>query len=821
MAETTVEVVARAVGFEQLASEAQRATAMLKQFGAAARSIGSGSSFANSFSRDFSQIETRLTELRRSFRITGEYARGKLASGISLGLSESIKTPDLIAKFRATGEELGRAMRAGIQAGANSGGPIITPPTGGGGSGGSGRSNGGRPPEPFRHVSIDPIGGVVAGSVVGHAVVRGTESILEQAGAMAQVRAQLKSQGMTDAEIADVETDARKLTDRYRATSVPRLLQQYGEYRTVFGHPEEAKAFMPIGAQVDLGLKNLQAAESWARAIDPEQAQLDLAKAVELKGDAMNPAKAKADVDAMLKAIAAFKGQILPSDFLQAFKYARGSLRGFSDEFVFTVLPTLMAEFKSRGGQGGPAGVAMQAYYRTVLKGNLGKAKDEWAKLGLLDANGRVIDLDLARSDPPKWWAKNVSPKLAGMTSAGQKDEIARLFPGAISEQMATIFQNDAARLAKDAANIRAASGLDQMQKDFENAPTQAMAEFSAQFKNLLASLGDPAMPAAIGSMKGFAGLFSLMTQVAHSNPLAAAGIGGGALAVGGYAAYKILPRLLRSPLGRFAVGAISGGLLGGGLEALLFAGLLGATAPVESGSRVAPGLSRLRSVVSGVGVGAATGLKGAGARIAKWISNIGVLKTVLGKVGKLIGRLGTIGVAVELGDALASTDIGGGVIDAVKKGILADLNPNDKQARLEAAQARWKSNRLLDPWNIFGYRDLPPPTMRSLQLRDRERWYYQHHQQKMPHWYDGLIPSYEGGWVPQFRGPGARGSGGPSGPVPVVVQSMPKRQDRPNNVTTNVTVNVTTNASPQAIGGAVGSAVGSKVSNALSDQHH
>lgn len=822
MAEAVVEVIARAVGFEQLAAETRNAMKALQEFGNAAKSIGTGS-FARSFSRDFSQIETHLAELRKSFRITGEYARGKLGSGISLGLSQAIKTPELMTKFRATGEELGRAMRQGVQAGMNAGGSITPPPPGGRGSGSGGSS--GRPGQStFQHVR-DNIGGVVVGSVAGHAAVRATESIFEQAGALVQVRSQLKSQGISDDDIADVERTARETSAKYRATSVSRLLQQYGEFRTVFASADEAKAFMPIGAQVDLALKNLQSAESWAKTLDPEQAQLDIAKAIEMKGDAMNPEKARADADAMLKAMAAFKGQIQPSDFLLAFKYARGSLRGFSDEFLFQILPTLIAEFKSRGGQGGPAGVAMQSYYRTVLKGNFGKAKDEWSKLGLLDANGRVIDLDLARSNPPQWWRKDVSPKLAGMTPAQQKDQIARLFPTAIPEQMAVIFQNDALRLQKDAANIRAAAGLDQLQKDFENAPTQAMAEFSAQFKNLLAALGDPAMPAAIGTLKGLAGVFSSITGLMHEHPLAGGGLAGGALAAGGYAAYRLLPKLLSSPLGRFALGAISGGLMGGGLEALIFGGVLGATAPTGG---AAPGLSRLRNVVGGGGllgrIGAATGLTAASAKIAGWISKIGVLKTVLGGVGRLIGVLSTIGVAAEIGQVAASTKTGSAMLDTFWKEVHAIMNGSQSHGNAHIAKkAYWHSENVARA-NILGLGPKgPPPSYLSTLIGDGAKYAtYGRHNGPYPEWLKHMHAP-EQSWFSSHRmsGPGARGGGGNAGPVPVIITQMPKGTDRPNNVTTNVTVNVQTNASPQAIGGAVGSAVGSKVSNALSDQHH
>lgn len=379
------------------------------------------------------------------------------AKSINTSLTEALGGNGLTAKFRERGVQLGEALSEGIRSAMKI--PSLVPasgaPAASGGSGGSGGSIVGS--GVHRSSGGDSLSTLITGGVVGHMAARAGESLFENAGALAQIRAQLGSQGMNDAEVKDIEDVVRPISAKYRATSVTRLLQQYGEYRTVFANPEDAKAFLPIGAQVDLGLRNLQSAENWAKSIDPEQAQLEIAKAVEMKGDAMNPAKARADVDSMLKAIAAFKGQITTGDFLTAFKYARGCLRGFSDDFLFTVLPTLMAEFKSRGGQASGAGTALQSFYRTVLKGQLGKAKGEWQRLGLLDKHGRPIDLDLARENPLTWWQKDVAPKLAGMSPQRQKDEIARLFPTAIPEQMATIFQNDAQRLAKDAENINKA----------------------------------------------------------------------------------------------------------------------------------------------------------------------------------------------------------------------------------------------------------------------------------------------------------------------------------------------------------------------------
>ncbi|MBS0250907.1 MAG: hypothetical protein JSR78_07555, partial [Proteobacteria bacterium] len=330
MAEAEVSVVVRAreQGFERVAEEAQKLEAALKRFGDISRKAfaPAKANFFAGFQRDFAKAEETLAAFRKSMQSlteSGSIFGSGFAKAMRTGLTEAIGGSALTETFRERGTQLGEAIAAGIRSALNAPGvispPALSPPAGGsssgaggGNGGGSGRSRGGSPNGRGGH---DTLGTVITGGVLAQMGVEGAKSLFENAGAMAQVRAQLRSQGMSDVEIADIEETARPISSRYRATSVPRLLQQYGEYRTVFANPEEAKAFLPIGAQVDLGLKNLQAAEDWAKVIDPEQAQLEIAKAVEMKGDAMNPAKARADVDAMLKAIAAFKGQILPSDF--------------------------------------------------------------------------------------------------------------------------------------------------------------------------------------------------------------------------------------------------------------------------------------------------------------------------------------------------------------------------------------------------------------------------------------------------------------------------------------------------------------------------
>lgn len=845
MAEAEVAVVARAIGFEQVASEARKAMEAFRQLDKVAASLRSGSkggSLFAGFSKDMASFEKQLIEIRRVVETTSTVMRERLGAGLGTSLTESISSPGITARFRERGEELGRALRQGVDAVLNQTPALRVPSAGGNGSGSGGGSGqggpsgpgGNRPAQYIPPARVDHIQGVLAGTVAGHATVEATKSIFEQAGELAQVRAQLKSQGISDTEIADVEVDARKISATHKATTIARLLQSYGEFRTVFPHADEARHFMPMSADLDSALKNLRTANTWAKDVEPDQASLDVAKSLELRGSANDEKRARNDINMIMKGMAAFKGQVLPADYVMGFRYARGALRGYSDDFLFTVFPTLMAEFKSRGGTSGGAGTVLRNFYDNTAKGRMTrKQRAEWEKFDLLDERGRTVDLDLARANPFEWWQKNIAPKLKGLTVAKQRDVISQLFPNAIPEQMANIFQQDVARLKKDRENILKASGLDDLKDVFKDAPTQAMAEFTSQFRNLLAAMGDPAMPAAIGSLKGLASIFTGLTGAMKDHPaLTGLGLAGAGAGVG-YGVYRALPFLLRSPFGRFALGAVTGGLLGGGLEGLLIGGALGlgAGGAVEGAAggaaRVAPGLARLRSVSLLKG-----GLLGRiAARVGGWLGFVRELPKALGLIGSLARALTSIPVFLGY-EAATKTETGQAWLKFVQdyarysrdKILGADAKTLDAD-RTRLAQSHRTSNNMLNAL-IFGAEPTPqsPQIARTLKYLRMAR---------NSEWLSHVVPSTPAPVLTSFfgtaaaTGRGARfaqGSGPRGGPVPVVVQSMPKGQDRPNNIVVNNTINVTAsglNAVGGAIAGAVGPATASSVSNALSDGHH
>jgi len=323
---------------------------------------------------------------------------------------------------------------------------------------------------------------------------------------------------------------------------------------------------------------------------------------------------------------------------------------------------------------------------------------------------------------------------------------------------------------------------------------------FSAQMNNLKVNLGQSILPVVTSLLKRLNdGLSSLSAMVKKHQTLARdliVGIGG-PLAVGGMLAGGLfLARLAAFPFRLLkAVGSFAGWGLAG----------------------------------FGVGAYDAFGGKAMGDAMAGKISNM--TKVVRG-IGKVMGAVFRLGSALLLLDAVIGhenlKDIGSALWSDVtgdKKGSRAKWKSLDDRFKNWLDSIFGKENRA---WNwvrnrVYGpdYNEKAAEMAASLSrhnLPALERWNsylgYGNARGRPWHWEEGP-PT----WMPQFRGPGARG--GPGSPVPVVITQMPKGQDRPNNVTTNVTVNVTTNASPQAIGGAVGSAVGSKVSNALSDQHH
>lgn len=286
------------------------------------------------------------------------------------------------------------------------------------------------------------------------------------------------------------------------------------ELRMVFGDTQHAIANMPMVQKLQAVLKDFRGDVGAAT-----DEAYTVAKALEMKGAVRNPQEFGTQANLMLKAIVASGGKVTGGDFLSTFKYGRAATAGWSDEFAYQILPTLIQEMKSSGGSGGSGGPgsSLMSAFAAVVGGTVPqKALKVWEKLGLLNPSKVVYDRvgsakglrpggikggDLFQANPYQWVQDVLLPafKRAGYDDDKKKrGALQYLFPnrtaGFVMQQMAL----QSFKFERDRSLIRKASGLEAYDRLLKTDPEMAQAALHTQWKNLLATLGFQIMPTVL-----------------------------------------------------------------------------------------------------------------------------------------------------------------------------------------------------------------------------------------------------------------------------------------------------------------------------------
>lgn len=471
--------------------------------------------------------------------------------------------------------------------------------------------------------------GVIAGGAALTGMVKLVEHGKELIHQQALFKAALLDSGMSAQdmalETAKVTAAAWKNTQDVMGTGVAENLKNIRELRMVFGDTQEALSNLKVVTQAQMVMESV-------RGHGAGDQVFDMAKALEIKGVSMDPAHFNKLIDAMVKAAVASGGKVLGSDFFSAFKFGRTATQGWDDNFVGTILPTLIQEMKSGGGSGGGVGGpgnALQSAFQAVVGGVMSnKAADEFLRLGIVDptkvirtttgavkgiAPGGVQGASQFQADPYQWVQNVLVPalqKAGDNTPDKMREEIAHLFVNRTAQQMMTMFATQQQRFQKDATLITGAGGIDAQQALLANDPAMKMKAFTEAWQNLLTALGAPLVETAYHMLDSLtAGLNHLaMFAAAHPDTVLVIGEVTAALAA------------LAVVMGAFAIGSAAAAALGlltgaGGLLALAV-GLeaLGHALPkipewlVHMAAGAAVGAAA-GSIVPGVGTGVGAGV--------------------------------------------------------------------------------------------------------------------------------------------------------------------------------------------------------------------
>lgn len=382
--------------------------------------------------------------------------------------------------------------------------------------------------------------------------------------------------GMSHLEIVKATSAAWSSMRDVPTASATEMLSTISHLRMVLGSTAHAIAFAPIAAKTNAMLSSFRG--------KPSDEGYELAKALELRGAANNPVEMQKQANMMLQAIIASGGKLQASDFLTTFKYAKTAALGWSDEFTYTVLPTLMQEVKGKAGGTGTAGTGLMSAFMEFMGGVMPqRTLGTWQKLGLLDPKkivwtktgsakgllpGAIIGGNEFGQNPRDWVNKILRPALvaAGYTTRSQQmQELPYLFPNrTASAQMGQFLLQDW-KFKRDIPLIQQAKGLSGYRELLKTDPAAASLALQAQWTNLMTVLGRDVMPTLIyGTMK-LVNIFEEMTtwmlknrELTKSLVVGFAGLAAVLLTLGSIAVIAAGIAALANPIGLVVAGIVA-----------------------------------------------------------------------------------------------------------------------------------------------------------------------------------------------------------------------------------------------------------------------
>ena len=824
MADAEVSVRLRAEGFDQFAAQIRRAEEQLRNLGRASKAATGGAATAQqqAVAQQLSQMMGRVNGVDMGRKLGQQMQQG-LASTITNGGWWKSQLNGLSSHFRLAGQQVGKHMTDGI----NKSFDVWR------------KGNGGKP---FTHTDL------LGGAVVGGFAFRGLSEVIKSASDREQARLNLRATGLLDdKQMVTMEKVADRWSRKFGNLPATEGLRFLRDATQIFGGTEhlftdhgkgsdltaEAQVAMDRIAGLMAFSKTYHGGEGAGHTADIARQFADAIRSGEIKGLGSNPIDLANWVEKLTKV--ALATGVDPTTFLQAQRAAGLSFLTLDDNAIYGFATNVQENRQRAGVQLKTTFMHMVAGNSQTVRGNealrsLGLLPDDPKELERLKRQkkvelnskgqiSRVNDMSLLEGyldgakNPFKWDAEILYPaiqeKIRKKTGVDIGDVNLQPSQRTLDDIVAIMKEVGGAFKNSNEATMVAESIIQwtQMRKRGENVRNSVVDEegrsnsvlrqmqaFTGQMDDLKVNLGESILPAVNSYLKSFNASITGTAKMVKANPWISKGLfglGGLAIAGGGLAAFGLIahyakiPLLLLRSLGTLGWG-ITKALAGGG-----FAALFNMTAAGASASMIAR-MSQTTLAVS------------------RWGRIMRALGTLFRTIKLLIG--GPLGAILGGGYFVSQTNTGSAVLKAWGDRIRYGWN------KLRGKDTKDDEVRMNESWRIANEKIKALAGLDPKSHRDRWEGYARNQ-----NWLRNIRPPEpRSSWVPSgFGGRGqAAQQGGPKGPVPVVVTSMPKKDDRPNQITTHVTVNVTTNAPAPAIGGAVGAAVGSAVQGALHDNH-
>lgn len=337
--------------------------------------------------------------------------------------------------------------------------------------------------------------------------------------------------GMKQKEIAEATAAAWKTTGAVQTTTATENLQAIREMRMVFGDTADAVKFLPQMQKIQAVLDNVLGEKGAGGGKDVAFAA---AKALELRGASKTPEAFQEQADLLTRGVIASGGKVTPQQILQAVKYGGVAASGFSNSFMYGILPTLVQEL---GGSG--TGTALTSMNQAIIGGVMSqRSLKMWEELGLVDKSkeiftktgslkgierGGIVGGDMYQRDPLEYVNKVLIPALISHGHTEESDQqaiIARMFGNRTAARIANIMVTQGSRLQKDFDLIGQAGTSASYDQMIKNDPVMAQKAAGQQWENLKTVIGIEVIPVLIPAIHALTGALQGMVTWAREHPI-------------------------------------------------------------------------------------------------------------------------------------------------------------------------------------------------------------------------------------------------------------------------------------------------------------
>jgi len=297
---------------------------------------------------------------------------------------------------------------------------------------------------------------------------------------------------------------------------------------------------------------------------NPKDGAYSVAKALEMHGATKTPAEFNLEADEMMKAIGGSHGRVTPTDFLQAMKYGRVAAQGWDNDFVYTILPTLIQEMKARGGSGGVSGGPgnpLMSAYAAIVGGTIPqKSVKFWEDLNLLDKSkeiyskggtlrgikpGAVKGWSMFQQNPYEWVSKYLLPAFEAkhLSPAQEQQAIQTLFPNRTASFVMAQMALQRWKFDRDIPIYKGQQGLEGYRQMLHDNPEMAFQAAQAQWTRLQIVIGGELLPVLIPAIEKLASVLAALSDFGRVHPDLLKGLvlGLGGLAVAAMVAGPVL----------------------------------------------------------------------------------------------------------------------------------------------------------------------------------------------------------------------------------------------------------------------------------------